>query len=303
MLNFNLFENINLKFSCFGCCGKKTDEEIEDETHITMRSKDLRKESYELDKHIYKVTREYKISILPITADFDIENLYPLTDHVELWNIFIVGNDKTYILANVNDPHILIPNISALPNKQAQNILPDELINVFNSIWSKTLTGKQLQFYMVWNGKLYFVNTYPFFNGKDIVIGAIMFMRAFEKTIEPKFVTTLDGTSIPPRVSEDTEREIRLQQEQRERQRDMGRHMSGLPLGRSHLSNIDHSVSDAETERDIRRHRYMTSPPIDRSHLSTFEQYVSETERDIRRHRHRTSPPIGRQVPSDTRSC
>ena len=200
-------------------------------------------------------------------ADFDIENLYPLTDHVELWNIFIVGNDKTYILANVNDPHILIPNINALPNKQAQNILPDELITVFNSIWSKTLTGKQLQFYMVWNGKLYFVNTYPFFNGKNVVIGAIMFMRAFEKTIEPKFVTTLDGTSVPPRVSEDTEREIRFQQEQRERQREMSRYMSGLPIGRSHcgerqyLSTLEQCISEAGIER---RHRYMSNPPTGR---------------------------------------
>jgi hypothetical protein len=275
MLNFNLFETITLKFSCFGCCGKKTDEEIEDETHIATRGKDIRKESYELDKNIYKVTREYKISILPITADFDIENLYPLTDHVELWNIFIVGNDKTYILANVNDPHILIPNINTLPNKQAQNILPDELITVFNGIWSKTLTGKQLQFYMVWNSKLYFVNTYPFFNGKDIVIGAIMFMRAFEKTIEPKFVTTLEGTSVPPRISEDTEREIRFQQEQRERQRELGRHMSGLPLGKSHCG--------------------------ERQYLSAFEQCVSEAgmEKDIRRQRNMTSPPVGRQIPSD----
>ena len=267
MLNFNLFENINLKFNCFGCCGKKNDEPIEDETHIAVRGKDIRRESYEFDKNIYKVTREYKISILPIMADFDIENLYPLTDHVELWNIFIVGNDKTYILANVNDPHILIPNINALPNKQAQNILPDELITVFNSIWSKTLTGKQLQFYMVWNGKLYFVNTYPFFNGKNVVIGAIMFMRAFEKTIEPKFVTTLDGTSVPPRVSEDTEREIRFQQEQRERQREMSRYMSGLPIGRSHcgerqyLSTLEQCISEAGIER---RHRYMSNPPTGR---------------------------------------
>lgn len=272
MLNFNLFETITLKFSCFGCCGKKTDEEIEDETHIAARGKENPKDSYELDKNIYKVTREYKISILPITADFDIENLYPLTDHVELWNIFVVGNDKTYILANVNDPHILIPNINALPNKQAQNILPDELITVFNGIWSKTLTGKQLQFYMVWNSKLYFVNTYPFFNGKNVVIGAIMFMRAFEKSVEPKFVTTLDGINVPPRVSEDTEREIRFQQEQRERQRELGRHMSETPPSRSHGS--------------------------ERQYLSTtFEQ--CKTEADIRRYRHMTGPPIGRHIPSD----
>ena len=186
MLNFNLFENIELVFNCFG----------------KPKKKGLTKEE-DLDRNIYKVSREYKISILPITPNFDIDNLYPLTDHVELWNIFIVGNDKTYILANINDQHIMIPQAHQLPNKQGQSILPSELVMVFDSIWTKTLLGKQLQFYMVWNSKLYFVNTYPFFNGRRKVIGAILFMRGFETMPETKFTTSLDGYLIPVRHSQE----------------------------------------------------------------------------------------------------
>jgi len=155
-----------------------------------------------LDRNIYKVTREYKISILPIIPDFEIDNLYPLTDHVELWNIFIVGNDKTYILANVNDPHISVPNAESLPNHSGENILPHELSVVFDSVWTQTLTGKQLQFYMVWNGKLYFINTYPFFNGQKKVIGAILFMRAFESMPDLRF-TTANGYIVPVKRSID----------------------------------------------------------------------------------------------------
>jgi len=154
----------------------------------------------DLDKKIFNVSREYKISILPITPNFDIENLYPLTDHVELWNIFIVGNDKTYILANVKDPYIQIPESTMLPNKNGINILPHELNQFFDSIWDKTMTGRQLQFYIVWNGRLYFINTYPFFNGQASVIGAILFMRAFETMPETRF-TTLDGYLIPVKYS------------------------------------------------------------------------------------------------------
>lgn len=139
--------------------------------------------AFDLGSKLYDVTRQYKISILPIPQNFDIDNLYPITDHVELWNIFIVGNDKTYILVNINDPHIIIPNTRQLPNHKAQNIMPEELVKLLDSIWDKTLLGKQLQFYMVWDGKLYFINTYPFFNGQNKVIGAILFMRTFE-TIE-----------------------------------------------------------------------------------------------------------------------
>jgi hypothetical protein len=187
MLNFNLFENFDIICNCFG--GKK-----------------IKKADDDLDRNIYNVSREYKVSILPITPDFDIDNLYPLTDHVELWNIFIVGNDKTYILANINDPHIRIPQADQLPNNQGQNFLPNELVMVFDSIWTKTLIGKQLQFYMVWNSKLYFVNTYPFFNGKGKVIGAILFMRGFETMPETKFTTSLDGYLIPQRPSGEVEK-------------------------------------------------------------------------------------------------
>lgn len=163
VLNLNLFENINLNFKCFPW-GKK-----------------YKKRNYDIDRNLYDVSKEYRISILPINHAYDIENLYPITDHVELWNIFIVGNDKTYILANINDDHINIPNHEHLSNRKGQNILPDELFKIFDRVWSTTLSGQQMQFYMVWNGKLYFINTYPFFNGKQSVIGAILFMRAFEQ--------------------------------------------------------------------------------------------------------------------------
>jgi hypothetical protein len=156
----------------------------------------------DLDRKIYQVSREYKISILPITPQFDIDNLYPLTDHVELWNIFVVGNDKTYILANINDLHIHIPNHNGLHNQKGEDILPSELVKVFDTLWDRTLSGRQLQFYMVWNGKLYFMNTYPFFNGAKVVIGAILFMRAFETMPETRFAT-YDGNIMPVRFSED----------------------------------------------------------------------------------------------------
>lgn len=186
MFNFNLFENINLT------CAPSL---------FTRKSKHKHSEDG-LDRNIYNVSKEYKISILPIIPDFDIDNLYPITDQVHKWSILIVGNDKTYILASIKDPHITIPESVDLPNHTGNNILPDELTCFFDSVWTTTLTGKQLQFYMVWNGKLYFVNTYPFFNGKKKVIGAILFMRAFE-TMPPSRFSTLEGYIVPQKRSND----------------------------------------------------------------------------------------------------
>jgi hypothetical protein len=176
VLNLNIFESLQFSCLCFRPKIKETTHDID------------------LGSKLYNVTREYKISILPITQNFDIQNLYPITDHVELWNIFIIGNDKTYIMANINDPNITIPNSDQLPNHKGHNILRDELLKILDTIWDRTLTGKQLQFYIVWNGKLYFINTYPFFNGKNKVIGAILFMRTFE-TMEDEVKNSSDGTN------------------------------------------------------------------------------------------------------------
>ena len=72
----------------------------------------------------------------------------------------------------------------------------------------KNFERKATQFYMVWNSKLYFVNTYPFFNGKNKVIGAILFMRGFETMPETKFETTLDGYLMPVRHSDEFKRPV-----------------------------------------------------------------------------------------------
>jgi hypothetical protein len=172
MLNFNLFESLNLSCFCKPRCAGDGDNEGR-ETH-----KKLKRDKYSIDMDgVYRIAREYKISVLPVGPDFELSNLYPLTNHVELWNVLVVGRDKTYILASIKDPHTKIP--SNVLNRRGEESLPAELVKLFDIFWSRTLEGRQLQFFMVWNGKLYLVNTYPLRNGETTIIGAIMFMRAF----------------------------------------------------------------------------------------------------------------------------
>lgn len=188
----NLFESFSIVFNCF------------------WKNKEADKEK-EIEKKIYHVSKQHKISVLPITPTFDIENLYPLTDHVELWNIFVVGNDKTYIMTQVKDPNIIIPEADDLLNRKANGILPDDLFQFLDSIWDRTLLGRQLQFYIVWNGKLYFINTYPFFNGKRVVIGAILFMRAFE-TMPESYLSVMNGYLEPLKKSTEENRAVSAMQ-------------------------------------------------------------------------------------------
>lgn len=249
VLNINLFESFDLHFKCFKFWDKKKSKQGVYDT---------------IDKQLYNVSREYKISILPINPNFDIENLYPITDHVELWNIFIVGNDKTYILANVNDPHIIIPNHDQLKNRQGNNILPDELYKVFDSIWTKTLHGNQLQFYMVWNAKLYFINTYPFFNGKQHVIGAILLMRAFETMPEMRF-TTLDGNLVPVRYSEDRAPPPKARTKPLPNRGGDRDRRTSAPLGQATgAGTVDPAIAPPVSETNVQGSS-MDAPPVRRS--------------------------------------
>ncbi len=134
-----------------------------------------------IDKKLYEVSLKYKIAVLPIQENYDLDNLYPITDQVHLWTILVVGNDKTYIHVSNPDPFRHIPNLdSTVLNKKAEGILPAEMIGFLDPIWDTTLNGHQLQFYIVFDGRIFFVNTYPFYNGRQKVIGAILFMRRFD---------------------------------------------------------------------------------------------------------------------------
>jgi hypothetical protein len=164
MLNCNLFENFDFNLSCFG--RSRTIDPDDDEEAFRRAG-------------MYKIGDHYRVSILPVDSKFEITNLVPLTNHVELWNVFVIGSDKTYVLAQVNDPYTRLPLAGHLPNRTGATGLPSEVAILFDVIWTKTLGGKQLQFFMSWNGRLYLVNTYPFYNGRSVTIGAVMFMRAF----------------------------------------------------------------------------------------------------------------------------
>ena len=118
---------------------------------------------------------KYNIHILKIDENFHLKNLYPVTDQVERWSTLIIGNDKTYIQVSMGD--FQFENGNELVNKTGNNILSQELQEFFDPLWTQTLAGNQLQFYMSVSSKLYFVNTYPFVNDRKDIIGAVMFIR------------------------------------------------------------------------------------------------------------------------------
>jgi hypothetical protein len=149
------------------------------------------------EEHVDKlraVATKSSITILPIWAepkDAPTHNLYPVTNQVETWNIFVVGSDKSYILAQVHEPLTNVPNHNALLNRRADNIIPPDMQEFFDSVWDNTLQNVSLQLFVAWNNRLFRVNTFPLVNELKTVVGATMFMRSFNPTNYDSNSTTL----------------------------------------------------------------------------------------------------------------
>ena len=141
----------------------------------SKRTRTKKKQYDEIDKQLASLNGKYNIHILKVDENFHLKNLYPVTDQVERWSTLIIGNDKTYIQVSMGD--FQFENGNELVNKTGNNILSQELQEFFDPLWTQTLAGNQLQFYMSVSSKLYFVNTYPFVNDRKDIIGAVMFIR------------------------------------------------------------------------------------------------------------------------------
>jgi hypothetical protein len=158
-----VIDQLSVVFNCF-CCDKKNLEDAKKEDDITK---------------IQKLSTKHNISILPIKNFFELESLYPVTNQVHTWSTFIIGKDKTYVLANGYNFDLGSP-CDDLLNKKAPGHMNDTLVEFFEPVWDRTLKGQQLQFFMVYNGITYIVNTYALRNESQVIIGACMFIRTFD---------------------------------------------------------------------------------------------------------------------------
>lgn len=172
-----IIDTLSVVFNCF--CNKP----------------DVREESKAneiINRNIYNMSEKHNISILPVHMEYEIENLYPKTNMVHTWTTLVVGKDKTYILANINFEGI--GKCERLLNHKANGLLPESFEEFLDPIWDKTLLGKNLQFFMLYNGKTYLVNTYGFHNSSNLIIGACLFMRLFDTL--PNSITSCKRLSM-----------------------------------------------------------------------------------------------------------
>lgn len=140
-----------------------------------VSSENIIKKNHFVDDELIQYTKQNDILLIPLVKHYHLDNLYPVQDEVESWNIFIIGNDKTYILAKCPDfKQDIDENI--LNTKGIS--MNKRIFNFLDMIWDKTLTNNQeIQTFIYTNGSLFLLNTYQIKNKSSAVIGAICFMR------------------------------------------------------------------------------------------------------------------------------
>jgi hypothetical protein len=157
---------------------------------INNKNDNKTKEKHHISKELYDYSKQNDILIIPLVKEYNLDNLYPVEDEVEKWNIFIVGQDRTYIQAKVTDSIFEINEDKILNTRGNKESISLRFKEFLNKIWNQTLKGKQLQFFTYINSKLFLLNSYPFRNNKNVIIGGICFIR--EAGIIDKKIFDLD---------------------------------------------------------------------------------------------------------------
>jgi hypothetical protein len=150
----SIIENINFTFNCFG----------------------NNSENY-AKKKIVDRGKEFNVIVLPIEKNIQLEDIFPKTNHVEEWNIFIIGKGKNYILANIKSLGIDVIHTDKILNTKGLHTLPEELINFLDSVWDETLKGTSMQFFIIVKSITYLCNSFPLQTSAKNNIGALLFIR------------------------------------------------------------------------------------------------------------------------------
>jgi hypothetical protein len=151
----SVFDTVNFVFNCFWSSKKQNDRYDKDD----------------------KDDKDIEMEILNIDTTIKLNNLYPTSDNVASWTVLAIGSDKSYVCAHFGDFKLGNTSTEKLLNNRGANVMPAQMNAFFDPIWTDTLKGKPLQFYISVNNRLFFVNTFPLSNDDKEVIGAIMFIR------------------------------------------------------------------------------------------------------------------------------
>lgn len=142
------------------------------------RHQEKQKKFYE-DKLI-NLQRENHVKVLPFLSFLPLSDIFPATNHVAEWSVYIIGKNKRLVVSQDN---LQLSDVDML-NKKYDAVLDGKNGEFFDTVFDMIVNGHETQFILVYQDRMYFANTYSFKNENGTVIGGILFIRLYSSMTE-----------------------------------------------------------------------------------------------------------------------
>lgn len=120
------------------------------------------------------------IKVLPPMSFFPLTDIFPQSNFVTDWSVYVIGRNKKLIISQDN---LELADTSML-NKRYDHVLNVKNGEFFDTVFQMIMSGHESQFLMVCRKQLYFANTYTFLNSLKKAIGGILFVRLYSSMSE-----------------------------------------------------------------------------------------------------------------------
>ena len=164
------------------------------------RKRQKTKEFYE--EKLINLQKENNIKVLPFLTFLPLTDIFPATNHVADWSVYIIGKNKRLVVSQDN---LQLSDVVML-NKKYDAVLDGKNGEFFDTVFDMIVNGHETQFILVYQDRLYFANTYSFKNENGSVIGGILFIRLYSSMTE--LVPKNSHLQVIVRASKEHERAV-----------------------------------------------------------------------------------------------
>lgn len=166
------------------------------------KSKQDKKNKEFYEKRLMSLQKDNDVKVLPFLSFLPLTDIFPKTNHVAEWSVYIIGRNKRLVVSQDN---LQLSDIDML-NKKYDSVLEGKNGEFFDTVFEMIIHGHESQFILVYQDRMYFANTYSFRNENKAVIGGILFIRLYSSMTE--LVPKDTSLQVNVRASKEYERAI-----------------------------------------------------------------------------------------------
>jgi hypothetical protein len=165
------------------------------------KQKQKNKDFYE--KRLMSLQKDNEVKVLPFLSFLPLNDIFPRTNHVAEWSVYIIGKNKRLVVSQDN---LQLSDVDML-NKKYDSVLEGKNGEFFDTVFDMIVNGHESQFILVYQDRMYFANTYSFRNENKEVIGGILFIRLYSSMTE--LIPRDSEVKVEIRASKEYERAIK----------------------------------------------------------------------------------------------